>query len=1266
MKRRVKAKKKVVGSIGLLTAAVCCFGVASADSTKSGNLYGDGVVRVYAETAEESNATVSWNNAITVLKDLEAKWQEYEAGNGEFSQRDYNDYITNYKFATNALTNISDKTAIKEDVDGIYQVAYGRVGKTVRCLEYFSTTLIPKVATNAIRWSDKKEWDEIGDLINYDLDSFGINQLELEVDGLKDYVTKASEEFDRIQSAMDAVIDAIANIEYVGLVDSKPSLDAVDSAITAVYGIAYGDISQKEIAAMDEYVMTLSDYDKALADYNAIVTECEEFDARIVETHQSFTVEGNDNYLKYYTKRNTIETLQNDYVALNKGEHNDYTTLITESAKIEELVDALDSTLEVKAVVEAKIALIPVTFDYTDEYIELVSEARKAFDEQLPEDLKSVASTDIEGYDVLIKAEADIKECKDKVQELIEQAKNLEVLYNEGSASFKDQVAEVVSKRSEFKLTYPKMAEEFNEECGALLLDMQTKVTKLSGTVDPVKDAIDAIGEVNLKTNPDVGTLIETARNLYDALETDLERNAVSNYDDLTEKEKLFSELMTAASEWKVAVEKIVIGEKVTFQNVLDINAVENTFNNDFDADMQYVIAHTTTYGYEAYQKLLSIRTELFEKISELANAMTALSNEITDIMSGDPVEFNNAVSVATTNLSAFDESIKEEYFVKEGAENKDAYDNYLVALGLSERIVDLVANIIALGDGTGVTMNDYANINDYLADYETLSPDDKLIVDNGGYKEILDTAKSTVDALKVDRDAWIESVNALSGDVAKENWVTDLYSVDTDEITKIENERVQFNLVGDDVYLAQADEDLLVIKEIANGRVQTLNDKIKELYDNQPLNKDDIATLIEIENTYKNKLHKTQQDDVDYTTFEELYNKYVFAQNFDQAIAALYEDVITNGNYTTGVPATIGILRSIYVNFGQEMKELIQRYDDIQEIENAYNEHVAVDGGVLNLTDVYKELAGKIAANSSVGEDLTTQITEVAEKLVGIENAYKESDEQLKLALESAYKTGDEKLATDIKTLQDNLNELKSTLENADSEIIADIAKVREELAGVKSELNGVINEVKEELKAEISALEGKLATAESALKDADGKLAEDIESLQGSLATLKSTLENADSEIIADIAKVREELAGVKSELNGVINEVKEELKAEISTLEDKLNQAKEQLEKADADDKAEIKSSIAQLEQALNDAKSALESSDKELSDKISELENALDNLKAQLEKADADNKATLTNQLNELKKSLKTVTIILSIVSGLSILGIVLVGVLKKKN
>ena len=1269
MKKRAKNKKKVVGSIGLLTAAVCCFGVAPAANAISGDLYSARTIKVFADSTDEQAAEYLsiWQESIATLKNLD----------GDISTKEnYVDYFSAYLNANEVYPHVLAGITPEDQI--VYDTAAALVGADVNCYKYFSITLYNLVATENIHWSDKAAYDNNCNYINY------IDGMKAEVivemvgkTSLLENVEYANVEFERIKNAMDAVITAIDGIYYGGqnsdeiVVDSKDTLDTVTNAIKEVYGVERDEISEKEINAMVEYGVEIQKYDDAIKYYNDnIVTVSENFDARIIEVYNSFTKEDGENFDKYYTQREIIETLKANYDALKKGDDNDITSLIEESEKLEKLVKSLEDVDQAKANVESLIALIDAEFDYKNDYIKTVTDARAAFDDTLPADLKAIADTEIEGYaDLLVSAEGKIEECALAVNNLKERAGKLQALYDAGDVSFSKEVTAI--KNAYIKFTYQKQKDDFDKDCGALLAEMQAKSANLSITVQPVIDAINAIGEVKL-SNTAIGTQLKTAWDLYNALETAIEKNSVSNYNVLSSKQLAFEELTKDAADWKAAVEAIELAEKITVQNIADINEVERIFTEEFDDDMRAVISSDNSgFSYDIYEDLIEARNALLQGIETLASAMTNLSTDL-DIISADPTAFTSSVEGAKEAYSALDATVQAEYFVNDEATNNAAYGNYLNALNLYNEVYELVGKIIALGDGTTVNMSDYENIYSYIDEYETLTDENKQIVIDGGYKEILDTAKSTVDALKSARDAWIEKVNALAGEVEKEVWESDLYSVDLKAVAELKAERQALD--NSDGGLDETDLDLAAIETIGNKRVTDLNGLINELNDKSALEKTDIEVLKSIYDIYNNKLHEEQKAQVEYDKFEVLYNKYVFAQNFDEAVAALYEDVVTNGNYTTDVPATIGILRSIYVNFGSEMKELIEKYELIDEIEEEYNAHVESEGGVLNLTQVYNELAEMIENNSGTGENLGAQINELAEKVTAIETAYIEADNALKGLLEQAYLAGDEKLASDIEGLQATLTALQGKLEKADEDIVADIAKVREELADAQEALNGIIDGVKKELQGKIDELTANLGTAKDELGKVDKELASDIEGLQATLTALQGKLEKADEDIIADIAKVREELADAQEALNGIIDGVKKELQGKIDALESELAKAKVDLAKVDADNKKELNDLINGLTAQLNQAKESLEKADtdnlaainSEVAQIKAELEQRIEDLETAFKAADEVLKTELKKEIDSLRKSLSTVIIIFSTLLGLTVAGVVVVGVVKKKQ
>ena len=1172
MKRKVKDKKKVVGFIGLATAAFCSFGIASATNPSTNDLYGAKAVKVYAEEADTH--TTTWNNAIATLKAID--------GANINNKSDYVDYLFAYIDATDAYSKVS-ATVLPED-EVAYQLAGEIIRKDADCYRYFANSLSKLFKNQNIAWSHKVDYDAN---VNY-LATLDTYKQEVFADIVKftEMCTYADDEFARIKTALDEVVLAIEGIYYVDgniVVNSKTSLDAVDTAIKNVYNKPYAEISEDEVTAMATYVEKLGDYDSAIEDYEKIVAECVAMDATIVEAYNNFTTEEGTYYNKYYTQRTVITNLRVAHDALNRGPEDNATTLLKETAKLVELETALANVDADKLAVEGLISAIPVDFDYTDLYIATVEDAKEAFD-LLPEDLKAIADTEIAGYAVLVDALEDIKTCKDAVDALIERAKALETLYNEGSEKFSSEVNAVAKERTKFE--YQKQKADFDAECGDLLFEMQTRLDNLSATITPFIDAVEAIGEVKL-SNTAIGSQIATAKLEYDKLTTDLERNAVLAYKKILDtKEDALNELMAEANAWKADVEAIVLNTPVTMENVATINAVETALETIKAENLDMYTVITTSadlYGYTAFETLIVARDNLLVAVEQLALDMAALSTDLSVIVA-DPSTFNIAVETANATFEALDTSVQAEYFTADASINKASYDNYLVAFNLYNKVAKLAGDIAALYDITTVDMTKYDAIMEYNKSYEALEESDKAILEaqkinsDKTFKEVLDGATEKVTGLKEAIDAWIDAVGALDGGIEKANWETELYAVNLDTIATLKAERLALdNSRGD---LNDADADIVAIENIANKRVSDLNDLIAELDAKSQLENTDVAILESIYDIYNNKLDKTQKDLVDYVTFEVLYNRYVFAQNFDEVVLSLKKDVIDNKNYTSDVPITIGILRSVYINFGTEMKALIQEYATLDTIEAEYNAHVEGAGEVLNLTGVYNSLLAKIEAD---GSDLATEIEGLSTQIAKIQNDYSELVQDLadaKVALEKADADNKQELINLINTLENKVNTLKSDLEKADTD---NLAQIRGELAGVKEDLEKLVADTKAELLAEIDALEKSLADAKVALEKAD---------------------------------------ADNKQELINLIN-----------TLENKVNTLKSDLEKADADNLAQIRGELADV--------------------------------KEDLEKLVTDTKAELLAEIDSLRKNLTTITIILSIVSGLAFVGVIVL-VIKKKN
>ncbi len=141
-----------------------------------------------------------------------------------------------------------------------------------------------------------------------------------------------------------------------------------------------------------------------------------------------------------------------------------------------------------------------------------------------------------------------------------------------------------------------------------------------------------------------------------------------------------------------------------------------------------------------------------YASLINIAEQMSALSIN-TDVISLDPIAFNNAVLAVKSEFEALDSSIKATYFTNSGAQYLSAYNNYTQALSLYNNVYSFIADIVNLGDPTELTLDKYAKVYALIDEYNALSDTYKNIVIDGGFKQVLDTAKQTVDELKEAND---------------------------------------------------------------------------------------------------------------------------------------------------------------------------------------------------------------------------------------------------------------------------------------------------------------------------------------------------------------------------------------------------------------------------------------------------------------------------------------------------------------------------------
>lgn len=284
-------------------------------------------------------------------------------------------------------------------------------------------------------------------------------------------------------------------------------------------------------------------------------------------------------------------------------------------------------------------------------------------------------------------------------------------------------------------------------------------------------------------------------------------------------------------------------------------------------------------------------------------------------------------------------------------------------------------------------------------------------------------------------------------------------------------------------------------------------------------------------------------------------------------------------------------------------------------------------------------------------------------------------------------------------------LKDAKAAYDTARDEIIANINKINADIQTITSpltpELRALLDDITERYNALCASQVSYIVDYTTVVEDTLGKI-EKAEAVEAAISAINTEVLTVDGSvqvkaIRAMYENLEEEIKGLVSNLDVLeaaeaayaaddadildIDAIKNDLDQKIADL----NAAKLALEQADATNKAELEGLISDLETALNTAKAALEAADTKLKGDLeaadiaiiedleaveakldaakAELEQTIADLEAELKAADDANKAELQAEIDALRKSLTTATVILAIVSGLAFAGVVALFVLK---
>ncbi len=1245
MKRKVNGKKKVAGSIGLLTAAVCCFGVAATTNIPNSDLYKDGVVRVYADANVNAiafaDAVGKLRTAAEGLSDAEVRTNITVAEWAWTAEVQHGYVVAEGAEAELVPTDVETYEKYAEIFADLFLVAKN-VDAAVNNINNHSLIVY---ASEASAYDNYFAYLTNGEL---SLEEIAIingvgtgNRDTTKKDAVNNYFNGKIEAEQNAKTAVDAVKKVADAIVLTSIDSIKEAEDAVKAVYGDVKDVDGNVILDKNKAAdIIAFWETLEGY---RADYNALVKENEDVAKAIKDVWALYN--NGEKCLSIETEIVNAETL---YAALDDSVDNnqkaavDAETAVEQSTMLVELRDELDARRDAVIAVELLINDIenPVVYDNTK-----ILDAREAYD-ALPAEitsLKEIADIAeyVSNYSVLVDAEEAYDALVDAVDEIKTNIASLATKYNDGSltATFMTDI-----KMAKNALTYQAQKDAIDNdeirEGVTYQAELETYQTQYEEAVAAAAKVIKAIKDIATPVTIDSATSIIEAEKFYAEL-TETQQRYVTNYADLTAARAELDQITADVNAWKDLVLALPEAADVTILDKAQIEACVEAYENyNFSAEMLAYIEANETKTKEKYDDVKDALKAITDKIANVSDAylVDAIVNVGENPDDNAVVAFSNAYETAKGLFDALSDDEKA-FFIS----NYSEADVARLVAETKYEIYGVEAKIANLPEAEALVLADNEKVVVAKDAFDALGTDKQAQV-RATYSEKLAACVAKMAEITGELDQWMLDAKALVGVDKDGNDVADfdLAHVDVDAILNYHNQFEAFN--DDEKEFVKAAHDILVLKEeIILAAIDALNDRIDDMEakigdSTYALTANDRDELDSIKAAYDN-LHETQAKLVNYSDINEAYNKINVVDYVEAAINALLADVKAE-NLTTEGYVTYNVINAVYFNLSDEIKELITNASELAVIGEAYK---ANEADILDVKTLADELQKAIDSIDNVDTKLS-DVKTFLEKAIN-ENANKISDLDKALSDKVNYILEDKVSWTDLDKKLNALNELINNNTKA--------------IEQAKTELTEAYETAIEDAK---TVLRGEIAVIEKALQDVDAanktELLGKIATLQAELDAYKLVVEGLFDGVNTDIDALEKALADAKTELTEAYETAIEAAKTELNKTISDLETA---LKAADVANKEA-------LEEALAEAKEALEAADaanlEAVNAKIAELEEALNNAVADLEKADA----ALKNEIDELRKSLTTVTVILSIVSGLALAGAVALFVLKyrKKN
>ena len=460
---------------------------------------------------------------------------------------------------------------------------------------------------------------------------------------------------------------------------------------------------------------------------------------------------------------------------------------------------------------------------------------------------------------------------------------------------------------------------------------------------DPVNELIDAIGEV---AYPDSHDDIEAARNAFDALTTDDERD-FSHLDTLEAAEEEYATLRGEAID---NVEDLIneIGEVTYPGSHDDIEAARNAYDALHANDKASVSNYDTLTAAEARFLELKDAKEAADPVNDLIDAIGT-------------VTYPGSKGAIEAAREAFDALANDDQRSFAHLETLEAAEEAYAALAADavdnvEDLIDAIGTVTYPGSGNAIEAARSA--------YNALLEEDKPSVDNYA---TLTAAEATYKDLKDDFEASpVKALIAAIGEV-KYPESNDAIKAAREVYEALTNDaKAHVDNLG---VLTAAEETFKTLRAAAIDNVEDLIDAIGEVA--YPDNRDEIEAA---RDAYDALL---EEDRVEVSNYQTLVAAEARFDDLKEAGANAVEELIEDIGeleYSDECKGRIDAARNAYEPLTDEQKELVENYDKLTHAETVYTHVHEVAQKIDNIGDVDLNSGERISTAEEAYEALTDE----------------------------------------------------------------------------------------------------------------------------------------------------------------------------------------------------------------------------------------------------------------------------------------------------